>query len=105
MLFSNMLETITIVKGPTIGDGMLFITINLVSFLICLMFILRIGTGKLAIPVFFIGLGFLLSAIIPLLFGITNLWLVPLIESLFVFIGVVIFMKILGVFEMISKNK
>ena len=100
-----MIETITIIKGPTIGDGMLFITINLVSFLICLMFILRIGTGKLAIPMFFIGLGFLLSAIFPLLFGIEQLWIVPLIESLFVFLSVIIFMKILGVFELISKKK
>ncbi|MFH1565879.1 MAG: hypothetical protein ABIB98_01615 [bacterium] len=99
-----MLETINVLKGPTIGDGMLFITINLVSFLICLILILRIGTGKLAIPVFFIGLGFLLSAIIPLLFGIEQLWLVPIIEGLFVLIGITLFMKILGVFELISKK-
>ncbi|OIP97712.1 hypothetical protein COT69_03080 [candidate division WWE3 bacterium CG09_land_8_20_14_0_10_39_24] len=99
-----MLETITVLKGPVIGDGMLFITINLVAFLICLMFILRIGTGKLAIPVFFIGLGFLLSALIPLLFGIESLWAVPLVEGLFVFAGVVIFMKILGIFDLITNK-
>ena len=99
-----MIDTIIVLKGPTIGDGMLFITINLVAFLVCLMFILRIGTGKLAIPMFFISLGFLLSSLIPMLFGIEQLWLVPLVESLFVLLGIVFFMKILGVFELISKK-
>ena len=96
------MEKILVYKGPTVGDGMLYITINLVAFLVVLMFILRIGTGKLAIPMFFIALAFLISALIPILIGVEYLWLVPLVESLFVFIGVMILMRILGVFELIS---
>jgi len=39
-----------------------------------------------------------------LLFGIESLWAVPLVEGLFVFAGVVIFMKILGIFDLITNK-
>ncbi len=99
-----MINQIIISEGPKIGDGMLFISIDLVAFLVVLMFILRIGTGKLAIPMFFISLSFLLSALVPLLFGLEELWVVPVLQSLFTLIGVFILMKILGVFDLMSKK-
>jgi len=97
--------TITTFSGPMIGQGMLFISVNLVAFLITLMFVLRIGSGKISQPIFFIGLGFLLSALIAVVGGTDWLWAVPLVQALFGLIGILSLMKIFGVFEMISKNQ
>ena len=90
--------------GPQIGEGMLFISINLVAFLITFMLVLRIGAGKIGHPIFLIGLGFLLSSLVPLILGTDFLWAVPLIQTMFTFLGVVSLMRIFGVFEMISNK-
>jgi len=90
--------------GPTIGDGMLFISLNLVAFLLSLILVLRIGTGKIGQPIFLIGLGFLFSGLIPTIFGVEYLWAVPLVQSLFSILGIIVFMKVLGIWE-ILKNK
>lgn len=91
--------------GPTIGDGMLFITVNLIAFLLTLMLVLRIGPGKIAQPIFLIGLGFVFSAFVPIILGIEFLWLVPLVQSLFSGIGIILLMGVLGVWELIREKK
>jgi len=90
--------------GPTIGEGMLFITVNLIAFLITLILVLRIGSGKIAKPIFLIGLGFLFSALSPMIFGVENIWAVPIIQSIFSAVGILMFIKIFGVWEMIKKK-
>ncbi len=91
-------------SGPQIGEGMLFISINLVAFLVTFMLVLRIGAGKIGHPIFLIGLGFLLSSLIPLILGTDFLWVVPLIQTIFTLLGIISLMKIFGVFEMISSK-
>ncbi len=98
-------ETISTFSGPMIGEGMLFITVNLVAFLVTLMLVLRIGSGKISQPIFFIGLGFLLSALIPVVAGTDYLWASPLVQTLFGLLGIVSLMKIFGVFEMVSGSR
>jgi len=100
-----MVEEIIISRGPTLGDGMLFISLNLIAFLVCLMFVLRIGKGKIAKPIFFISLGFLVSATIPLTLGEELLWMVPVIQTTFSLLGIMGFMEAYGVFDLISGKK
>jgi len=66
-----------------IGEGMLFITLNLVAFLLTLVLVLRIGAGRIGQPIFLIGLGFLVSGLIPLILGL---------------------MRIFGVFQLMEKR-
>lgn len=91
-------------SGPMIGEGMLFISVNLVAFLVTLMLVLRIGSGKISQPIFLIGLGFLLSALISIVIGTNYLWAVPLVQTIFGLAGIISLMKIFGVFEIISKK-
>ena len=100
-----MNEILHIYKGLTIGDGMIFITLDLIAFLITLMLILRIGTGELSKVIFLFALSFLLPAIIPLIFGTQVLWWVPFIQTIFSLAGIYLLMKVLGVFELMSTNK
>ncbi|MBU4380758.1 hypothetical protein L6255_00085 [Candidatus Parcubacteria bacterium] len=97
--------TINVFLGPQIGDSMAFVYLNLVAFLVTLMFVLRVGTGKIAKPIFFISLGFLISACIPLTLGNEYLWMVPLIQTLFSILGIMGFMSAYGVFDLITKKQ
>jgi len=90
--------------GPLIGQGMLFISINLVAFLVTFMLVLRIGSGQIGQPIFLIAVGFLLSALVPLILGSDFLWAVPLVQTLFGLIGIISLMRIFGIFEMISRK-
>jgi hypothetical protein len=92
---------ILIYSGPMVGQSMLFVSVNLLAFLLTLLVVLRIGTGKIAQPILVISLGFLASAIVPLFWGPELLWLIPLIQSLFGILGILLFMKVLGIFQMI----
>jgi len=91
-----------IYTGPLIGQGMLFITLNLVAFLLTLVLVLRIGTGKIGQPIFLIGLGFLVAALIPLVLGTEHLWAVPVAQTLFGVAGIFSLMKAFGVFELLQ---
>jgi len=96
--------TVNIFIGPQFGNAMAFVFLNLVAFLVTLMFVLRIGTGKIAKPVFFISLGFLISACVPLTLGNEYIWMVPIIQTLFSILGIMGFMSAYGVFDLISKK-
>ena len=96
--------TVNIFIGPQFGNAMAFVFLNLVAFLVTLMFVLRIGTGKIAKPVFFISLGFLISACVPLTLGNEYIWMVPIIQTLFSILGIMGFMSAYGVFDLISKS-
>jgi hypothetical protein len=95
---------LTILKGPVIGNGMLFVSINLVAFLVTMIFVLRSGSGKIAKPISLIGIGFFLSACVPLTLGEEYLFLVPVIETILILSGLMWLMRIYGIFEMISKR-
>jgi len=43
-----MNSLVRVYMGPTIGQGMMFITLNLVAFLLSLVLVLRIGAGRIA---------------------------------------------------------
>ncbi|MBW1937028.1 MAG: hypothetical protein JRI84_16070, partial [Deltaproteobacteria bacterium] len=88
---------ILVFGGPMIGEGMLFITLNLVAFLLTLVLVLRIGAGRIGQPIFLIGLGFLVSGLIPLILGIEYLWAVPVVQTLFGMVGIFSLMRIFGV--------
>jgi len=87
-----------------IGEGMLFITLNLVAFLLTLVLVLRIGAGRIGQPIFLIGLGFLVSGLIPLILGIEYLWAVPVVQTLFGMVGIFSLMRIFGVFQLMEKR-
>lgn len=89
-------------SGPMIGQSMLYVAINLVVFLLTLLLVLRIGTGKIAQPILVISFGFLISAILPLIWGSDVLWVVPVVQSIFGLLGMLLFMQILGVFVLLS---
>ena len=95
---------IQIFLGPTIGATPAYVYLNLTAFLVILLFVLRIGSGKIAKATFLIGLGFLTSAVVPLIFGIEYLWLALIVNSLLTLIGVLSFMKVYGVFDLLSKK-
>ncbi len=88
-------------SGPMIGQSMLFVAVDLLAFLMTLLVVLRIGTGKIAQPILVFSLGFLFSAILPLIFGTDVLWLIPIVQSAFGILGILLFMKVLGIFQMI----
>ncbi|MCG2686155.1 hypothetical protein L6258_02180 [Candidatus Parcubacteria bacterium] len=94
---------ILVSSGPMIGQGMLFITLNLVAFLLTLVLVLRIGAGRIGQPIFLIGLGFLVSGLIPLILGIEYLWAVPVAQTLFGVAGIFSLMRALGVFQLIEE--
>lgn len=96
--------SISVFIGPQFGNSMVFVFLNLVAFLVTLMFILRVGTGKIAKPIFFISLGFLISACIPLTLGNEYIWMVPIIQTLFSILGIMGFMSAYGVFDLITKK-
>lgn len=100
-----MYELVPIYTGPMVGSAMLFTTVNFVAFLTTLILVLRIGTGRLGQPIFFIGLGFLVSALIPSVFGIENIWLVPLAQTFFSLMGIVSMMHLFGVFRLLLSKK
>jgi hypothetical protein len=88
-------------SGPMIGQSMLFVAVDLLAFLITLLVVMRIGTGKIAQPILVFSLGFLVSAVLPLVWGTDVLWLVPIVQSVFGIFGILLFMKVLGIFQMI----
>lgn len=95
---------IQVFLGPTIGTTPAYVYLNLTAFLIILLFVLRIGSGKIAKATFVLGLGFLTSAVVPLILGIEYLWLAIFASSLLTLVGVLLFMKVYGVFDLISQK-
>jgi len=91
-------------SGPMVGETLLFVAINLVVFLLTLLLVLRIGTGKIAQPLLVISLGFLASSVVPLFSGSSFLWLIPIIQSVFTMLGMVMFMYVLGVFVLLTSK-
>ena len=100
-----MNSLVRVYMGPTIGQGMMFITLNLVAFLLSLVLVLRIGAGRIGQPVFLIGLGFLVAALIPLVVGMEYLWAVPVAQTLFGLAGIFALMKTFGVFDLLTQTQ
>ena len=100
-----MLDRIILTSsGPMIGQSFLFVTVNLLVFLATLLLVLRIGNGKIAQPILVIGFGFLISAVLPLIWGSDIFWLVPLIQSFCGLFGILLFMQVLGIFSLFSPK-
>ncbi|PIZ43740.1 hypothetical protein COY33_01060 [candidate division WWE3 bacterium CG_4_10_14_0_2_um_filter_42_7] len=97
--------TIIANTGPLVGDAMLFTVVNFIAFLVTLLFVLKIGTGKIGQPIFFIGLSFLVSALIPSVFGVENIWLVPLSQTFFCLMGILSLTNIFELFRVSKKEK
>ena len=91
-------------SGPMVGQSFLFVVVNLLVFLVTLILVLRIGSGRIAGPILVIGFGFLTSAVLPLVWGSDVFWLVPLIQSFCGFLGILFFMQVLGIFSLFNKK-
>ena len=98
-------EFIKIFTGPMVGSTFVFVPINAAAALLTLILVSRIGKGWLNIPVVLIGLGFLVSAAIPLVFGVEYLWTVPLLQTTFGVFTILALMKVFGVFSLLFKSK
>ena len=98
-------EFIRVFTGPMVGSTFVFVPINVTAALLTLILVIRIGKGRLNIPVILIGLGFLVSAAIPIVFGIEYLWIVPLLQTIFGALAILALMKVFGVFSLIFKSK
>lgn len=96
-------ELINVYSGPMVGNTLLFVPINGVAALLTLLLIMRIGKGKLNIPIIILCLGFLISAAIPVVFGVGYLWAVLLTQTLFGILSILAIMKVFGVFSQIFK--
>lgn len=82
----------------------LFVWVDFIAFLITIILIFRLGSGSLVKPVYSFSLSFLLPVLIAFLFGSSLYWLVPLIQTFFVFIGIYLLMRVLGIFDLIKNN-
>jgi len=98
-------EFIRVFTGPMVGSTFVFVPINAAAALLTLILVIRIGKGRLNIPVILIGLGFLVSAAIPIVFGIEYLWIVPLLQTILGVLAILALMKVFGVFSLIFKSK
>lgn len=90
--------------GPIIWDLLVFVPINMAAAFMALILIFRVGRGKLNIPIVFIGLGFLFSALVPVIFGYDYLWAVPITQTFFGVLSLIFFMKVFGVFTLMSRQ-
>jgi len=100
-----MIEGLGIYSGISIFNTPVFVFVDFIAFFLSIILMLRIGSGELLKPVLFFGLSFLVSGVIPLIFGMEYIWVIPLIQTFLSFVGILILMKILGVFEMISSRE
>ena len=98
-------EFIRILTGPMVGNTFVFVPMNAAAALLTLILVIRIGKGRLNIPVILIGLGFLVSAAIPIVFGIEYLWIVPLLQTIFGVFAILALMKVFGVFSLLFKSR
>ena len=89
----------TIDMGPALGGQMAHVYVDLVAFVISLYLVMKIGRGKIRNPIMLLGLGFLVSALIPLFFGHQFMWLIALVKSIAATFAMIWFMSVFGLLK------
>ena len=98
-------EVIEVYAGPMVGNSMIFVPINFAATLLSLLLIIRIGKGRLNLPVVILALGMLIAAVIPVSFGKEFLWIVPIIQTISSALTILSIMKVFGVFSLITSEE
>jgi len=82
--------------GPLVAGQMIHVYVDLVAFFITMYLVIKIGTGKIRLPIVVFALAFLSAALIPLIWGHGAMWVMALVKSSLGFIGVLMFIQIFG---------
>lgn len=91
--------------GPVIGGQMIHVYFDFLIFIIALFLVMKIGSGKIRYPIFILALGFLISALVPVVFGHGYMWLVALIKSSFGLLSVLLFIQVFGGMSLVFPKK
>lgn len=94
-------DFVNVYTGPMVGETLVFVPVNAAVFFLSLLVIIRIGKGKLNLPIILLALGFLAAAATPVILGVKYLWVVPLVQTTFGALSIISLMKIFGIFGMI----
>ncbi len=82
--------------GPSYKGQMAHVYVDLLSFLIALFLVMKIGSGKIRYPILVLGLTFLATGLMPIILGHTYMWLVALVKSLGGMLAIIWFLQIFG---------
>jgi len=91
--------------GPVIFGQMLHVYFDLLIFIIASFLVIKIGSGKIRYPIIALALGFLVSALIPVLFGHGLMWLIALIKSGFGLLSILLFIQAFGGMSLVFPKK
>ena len=91
--------------GPVIYGQMVHVYFDLLIFIVALFLVIKIGSGKIRYPIITLALGFLVSALIPVFFGHSFMWLVALIKSGFGLLSILLFIQAFGGISLIFPKK
>lgn len=88
-------ETVTITTGPLLGDLMVFAWIDLITVILTIALLYRLGGGKISYPIALVGLSGVIGFVTLVVAGPQALWVSAVLKSVTLFIVVLWFAEIL----------
>jgi len=97
-------KQILIDAGPMIGNQMIHVYANFVAFLIAMYLFIMLKRGRIRYPILILGFTFLITGLIPVLFGHHLMWVTHVIETSGALLTLLAFLGIFGLLN-IKKRK